>query len=253
MKIKQLLLASAFCLTAAGSYAQTMTVDQILDNYFENIGGKDKLSDLEGIKMEAKVNQGGMEIPLEIVQTEDGSTYTKITFQGKNIMQNVFDGETLWNTNFQTMQAEKADDETTANLKLESNDFPDSFLDYKDKGYTAELMGTETVEGTETYKIKLVKEPILVDGNKVENVVYYFFDTENFVPIMQESEVKTGPMKGQIQQITFSDYQEVDGLYFPFSMGQGIKGMGSQPLTITSITTNPDVDDEMFEFPESNN
>lgn len=250
MKLKKVFAAAALCLVAVGSYAQNMTVDQILDNYFENTGGRDAWNDIEAIKIEAKVNQGGMEIPLEIVQMEKGLTYTKISFQGKDIMQNVFDGDVLWSTNFQTMQAEKADDETTKNIKLEANDFPDSFLGYKDKGYTAELVGTEMVEGAETYKIKLTKEPQFLDGSLVANIVYYYFDAENFVPIMQESEIKKGPMKGQIQQITMSDYQEVDGLYFPFSMGQGVKGMGSQPLTITKITVNPDIDDEAFAFPE---
>jgi outer membrane lipoprotein-sorting protein len=148
-----------------------------------------------------------------------------------------------------TMQPEKSDAETTANLKLNTNDFPDSFLDYKDKGYTVELLGKETIEGTETYKIKLVKEPLTIDGESKEDISFYYFDTENYVPIAVESEVHMGPMKGQTQLITFSDYQEVDGLYFPFSMSQGVKGSASQPITMESIELNPTVDDTAFAFP----
>ena len=198
----------------------------------------------------AKVNQGGLEIPLEIVQLSDGRQYTKITFQGNEIKQGVFDGTTLWSTNFQTMKAEKSDAETTENTKLDANDFPDSFLNYREKGYTVELMGTETMDGTETYKIKLVKEPKKVDGNDVEDITYYYFDTESNVPIAQESEMKQGPAKGSIMQITMSDYQEVDGLYFPFSMSQGVKGGQSQPLMIERIELNPEVNDADFAFPE---
>ncbi len=229
---------------------QAQTVDEILANYFENIGGIEKLKSLEGMKMTAKVNQQGMEIPLEIYQLKDGRQMTKITFQGKEIFQGVYDGETLWSHNFMTMKAEKSDAEETANFKLNTNDFPDSFIDYKEKGYTAEMMGKETIDGAETFKIKLVKEPITVDGNQQDDISFYYFDTENYVPIAVQSEIKTGPAKGQMGESTMSDYQEVDGLYFPFSMTQGVKGGQSQPITIDAIELNPTVDNASFAFPE---
>jgi hypothetical protein len=50
---------------------------------------------------------------------------------------------------------------------------------------------------------------------------------------------------------TMSDYQEVDGIYFPFSMSQGVKDQGAQPVTVVSIELNPEVTDDMFTFPDS--
>ena len=146
------------------------------------------------------------------------------------------------------MKAEKSDDESTANAKLDANDFPDSFFDYKKKGYKVELIGKETFDGAETFKIKLTKEPRTIDGVKVDDVVYYFFETESMVPIGQESEIKEGPAKGQVSQIKMSDYQEVEGLYFPFSLTQGIKGGQSQPLKIDAIEVNPTVSESDFAF-----
>ena len=246
-KLRYVLLA---ILVTAGFQAQAQTADEILDTYFENIGGKENFRNLEGMKITAKVNQQGMEIPLEIYQMADGRQMTVIKFQGQELKQGVFDGETLWGMNFQTMKPEKSDAESTANFKLNTNDFPDSFLDYESKGYTVEFVGTETIEGTETYKIKLVREPLTIDGETREDVSFYYFDTENYVPIVMESEVHQGPMKGQTQYITFSDYQEVDGLYFPFSMSQGIKNGQSQPISMDSIELNPEVDAAAFAFPE---
>jgi hypothetical protein len=248
MKLKGLLII-VIAFFAGQVNAQDMTVDQIFENYYENTGGKEAWSNLEGIKMVAKTNQGGMEIPLEIVQLEDGRTYTQISLQGQNLYQNVYDGSVLWGVNFQTMKPEKADQETTDNMKLELNDFPDAFLNYKEKGYTAELVGMETIEGTETYKVKLVKEPKMLDGKEVESVTYYYFETENFVPIVQETEIKQGQMAGKIQQVMMSDYQEVsDGIMMPYSMKQGVKDMGSQTITIESIVLNPEVDESIFEY-----
>jgi hypothetical protein len=240
----------ALAILAGPFMTKAQTADEIIDTYFENIGGIENFKNLKGIKMIAKINQQGMEIPLEIIQLKDGRQMTIINFQGKQIMQGVYDGETLWSHNFMTMKAEKSDAESTQNFKLNTNDFPDSFVDYKEKGYTVELMGNETIDGTETFKIKLVKEPITVDGNEEEDVSYYFFDTENFVPIAVQSEIKSGQAKGMIQEITMSDYQEIDGLYFPFSMTQGIKDGASSPLSIESIELNPEVDEATFAFPK---
>lgn len=237
----------AFALTMP---LQAQTADEILENYFENTGGLDAWKSIEGMKMTAKVNQGGMEIPLEIYNLKDGRQMTKITFQGNTIKQGVFDGETLWSHNFMTMKAEKSDAESTSNFKLNTNDFPDSFIDYKEKGYTVELLGKETIDGAETFKIKLVKEPVTIDGNQEEDISYYFFDVDNFVPIAIHSEIKSGPAKGQINEITMSDYQEVDGMYFAFSMTQGVKDGQSQPITIDAIELNPTIDDAEFTFPE---
>ncbi len=226
------------------------TADEIINSYFENIGGLENFKALSGVKMSAKLNQQGMEIPIDIVQLSDGRQLTSINFQGKEIKQGVFDGETLWSDNFMTMKAEKSDAESTANFKLNANDFPDPFIGYKEKGYTVELIGKETIDGAEAFKLKLVKEPITVDGKQEEDVAFYFFDTENLVPIAMQSEVKSGPGKGMTQEITFSDYQEVEGLYFPFAMTQGVKGQPGTPITISKIELNPTVDEKAFAFPE---
>lgn len=247
--MKKLLLLVIAVLGSVTLNAQT--VDEILTTYYENIGGKENLRKVKGIKMTAKVSGQGMEIPIEIVQLKGGENYVRMSLQGKEITQVAFDGETAWSTNFQTMKAEKSDAEATANMKLEANDFPDALFDYKKKGYKAELLGKETIDGAETFKIKLTKEPVTVDGKKEESVTFYFFDTENFVPIAIQTEIKSGPGKGMFSQITMSDYQEVDGLYFPFSMTQGVKGQpGGQPITITKIELNPKVAANAFKFPE---
>lgn len=248
--MKKVKIGIVLLILAFGLPTQAQTVDEIIDNYFENIGGLEKLKSVTGVKMIAKVNQQGMEIPLEILQLSDGRQMTSISFQGKEIKQGVFDGEVLWSHNFMTMKAEKSDAEATANFKLETNDFPDSFIDYKEKGYTVELLGNETIDGAETFKIKLVKEPIMVDGKEEDDISFYFFDVDNFVPIAIQSEVKSGQGKGMTSEVTMSDYQEVDGLYFPFSMTQGIKGQPGAPLTIESIELNPEVAEGAFAFPD---
>jgi len=226
------------------------TVDEIISNYFENTGGVENWEKIEGIKMSAKVNQGGMEIPIEIVQLKNGKMMTTINFQGQSIKQGVFDGEVLWSTNFMTQKAEKSDEETTNMVKNEMNQFPDPFLNYKEKGFTAELMGTETVDGAETFKIKLTTTPNIIEGKEVPSISYYFFDNENFVPIQVQEEIMDGPGKGMVSEVKMSDYQEAGGIYMPYSMTEGVKDQPGQSLTIEKIEINPTIDDSEFAFPE---
>ena len=150
----------------AGLSTQAQTADEIINNYLENTGGKAKWAAIQGVKMTAKINMQGMELPLSIIELKDGRQLSYATFQGMQFYQEVFDGTTLWGTNQMTMKAEKSDAETTENFKKNlATDFPSPFLDYQKKGFKVELLGKETVDGSETLKIKLTKKPILVDGN----------------------------------------------------------------------------------------
>lgn len=240
--LKLSIIAFFFSIISTSLFAQN--ADEIISKYITTIGGAEKLKALKGVKMEMSVNSGGMEIPVELVQQLGGKMYVKINLQGKELTQMASDGTTMWTTNFMTMKAEKADAETTENAKLSNQDFPDALLDYKTKGYSAEFVGKETKEGTECFKVKFTKKPVTVDGVKTDDVTYYFFDTENNLPIVTESEIKEGSMKGQKSVSTMSDYQEVDGIFFPFSMNQG-----GQVMKVTKISFNPVVDDKAFVFP----
>ncbi|RDK85261.1 outer membrane lipoprotein-sorting protein [Marinirhabdus gelatinilytica] len=244
--VKTLFFAIVFAAISPLAQAQDMTADEIIDAYFENTGGQDNWEDIESLRYTGTANVQGMEFPWIMTMTEDGKQALVIDFQGQKITQYAYDGETMWTTNFMTQEAEKADAETSDNMKKASKkNFISPLLNYKDKGYEVELIGNETIEGTDTYKIKLTEDPIMVDGVETPKISYYFFEKENMVPIAIETEVKQGPMAGQKIQDSMSDYQEVDGLYFPFSMTQG-----GQAMQVTKIEVNPEIDDAVFAFPE---
>jgi len=164
--------------------------------------------------------------------------------EGQNadeIKQGAFDGTILWSTNFHTMEPEISDAETTANVKLDANDFPDALLNYQRKGYMAELVGKERISGIEAFKIKLTKEPITIDQQKFDDICYSYFDSNAFL--------KHGPIEGATMVIILSDYRAVQGLLFPFTMSQGVKDAPPQPLTVESIEINPRISNKEFSYP----
>ncbi|RNC90346.1 MAG: outer membrane lipoprotein-sorting protein [Allomuricauda sp.] len=238
-------------LAISTSAAIAQDAEQIIDNYLETIGGVDNWNKLTGIKFIGKGIQQGQEFPGYMIMLKDGRQIQAYDIQGKTMKDNVFDGNTLWSTNFQNLKAEKASSEQTNNFKLDANDFPDPFLNYKEKGYTLELLGSETIDGVETHKIKLTKEPHTVDGQKVDDVVFYYFDTDSNVPIAMEVELKSGPAKGQMYRTTMSDYQEVEGLYFAFTTTESIGQQEIITIALDAVELNPTVEDALFTFPEN--
>ena len=70
-----------------------------------------------------------------------------------------FDGKTVWGIN--PMTGSTAPQELTgpqADLTRDEATFDPLFLTYKERGHAIELVGTETVEGTEAHHLKVTKK-----------------------------------------------------------------------------------------------
>lgn len=242
-----------FAIAALFTFAvQAQSADEIINKYIENTGGKDKWKALKSVKTTGKVKFGGQEFPLTIIQAEGGKQKVFASVQGMEFVQMAFDGTTGWSTNQMTMKAEKMEAEDSENMKRSAADFPDPFIDYAEKGYKVELEGKEKVEGTDCFKIKLTKKPEMVEGKEVESVSYYFFDAENYVPLVVKNTVKKGPAKGVMIETVLSDYQEVNGLFFPFSMTVKSNGQAGQTINIEKVELNAAIEDKVFALPTGN-
>ena len=51
--------------------ASSQQVDEIIDSYLETIGGVEAIQKIESYKIYASVNQQGLEIPIEIIQSKN--------------------------------------------------------------------------------------------------------------------------------------------------------------------------------------
>ncbi|WP_400078831.1 outer membrane lipoprotein-sorting protein [Winogradskyella sp. R77965] len=245
--MKNLKLFFLTLIAGFGLSINAQTADEIIETYLENIGGKENLAKIESILMTGVVNAQGMEIPIKTVSTNDGKMYLEIDMQGNKIKQLISDGKKVYNMNMMNQKMEEMPSDLSKVMINEFKDFPNPFIAYKEKGYTAEFIGKDTTEdGTEVLKVKLTKKPITIDGEESANESIYYFDAENYVPIVIETEIPTGPAKGQKMKTPLSDYQEVDGMYFPFSTA-----MQGMPMNYKTIELNPKIEDKDFELPEA--
>ncbi|MBT8273712.1 MAG: outer membrane lipoprotein-sorting protein [Bacteroidia bacterium] len=246
LKILSALFIFCFALTL-----NAQTAEEIVDTFIENIGGNEAWSKIQSMQVTGIGRQQGVDYPFVATMMRDGRTLIDVDLQGTSFIVEAFDGENAWSMNFQTQKAEAADSEASMNYKNEASDqIPNAFFDYKKKGYKVELVGKDTWEGTEVFKLKLIKQPIMVDGVAEENVDLYYFDTENFVPIASETVVKSGPAKGATAQTVMSDYQEVDGVYIPFTVIEKLNGQVNLEMLYKEVVFNADIDESIFVMPK---
>ncbi|MDX1667425.1 MAG: hypothetical protein R3350_09360 [Saprospiraceae bacterium] len=235
---KSLFVLLGFLLMAASAQAQT--VSEILENYFENSGGKEKWESLESTRMKGKMAMQGMEFPGMVIAVPPNKQRVEVNVQGMEIVQ-AYDGETAWWINPmqgpdpQKMPAVMAE-------AMTQQEFESPFINYEEKGHQLELLGTKEVEGAETYELKLTK----ADGQ----VQYYYFDSEYYVPIMVKTAITTGPAKGQEAETFLSDYQEIDGLMMPYFIETKVGGQTIQKMTIDTIVLNETFEEAFFAFPK---
>ncbi|GAB5399581.1 MAG: hypothetical protein Aureis2KO_11660 [Aureisphaera sp.] len=250
--MKTLKLLFVLCaLVAFAPISNAQTAEEIIANYFENTGGMDAWKELQSIKAIGTASFGPQKFPFTMYTMKDGRMAAEVDLQGSKFIPQAFDGEKSWSMNFQTMEAEAADSESSNNYKAnEAKDFPDPFFDYKNKGYSVSFEGKETIEGTETFKIKLTKNKIMVDGKEEDHSVMYYFDTENYVPIVSEEAITSGPQKGMLTQTLYSDYQEAGDIFYAYTFDVKMNGQVVQTINMTEIEFNSDIDETIFVMPE---
>jgi hypothetical protein len=226
--------------------ANAQSADDVLAKYFANTGGIDKWKALKSYTQKGKAWQG-QEFPMVIYAKAPNKVKMVINVQGTELVAQAYDGTTAWMLNpfAGGKDPVKMDDEQAKEIKDE--EFEDSFIDYKKKGHEVTLEGTEEIDGVKCFKIKLVKNK---NNPKDDAIELHFFDAENYVPIVKVSYVKTGPQKGTEVKSYLSDYQEVGGLMFPFSMEQKVNGQTVAKLNIEAVTIDDIKDDTIFAFPK---
>jgi len=231
-------LLAGLVATAAGA----QTVDELVAKNLEARGGKDKIKAVKTVRMTGKLSmQQGMEAPFVLELARPNKMRNEFTFQGMTGIQ-AFDGKTGW-TVMPFMGKKEPEAVSAEDVKSmeDQADFDGPLVDYKEKGNQVELVGKEALEGTPVYKLKVTK--------KNGDVETHYLDAEQYLEVRVEGKKK---MHGQeIEgETTLSDYKEVNGLIFPFSIQSKQKGgPAAVSLTFDKIEVNPDVPASRFEMP----
>jgi hypothetical protein len=124
---------------------------------------------------------------------------------------------------------------------MEDADVDGPLVDWKTKGSTVEYLGTEDVDGTLAYKLKVVR--------KNGDVSFVYLDPDHFLEIRTLTQrIRHG---AQVEEETdWGDYEKINGVFVPFSIETGRKGdPDKQKIIIDKVEANGPVDETIFHFP----
>lgn len=232
MKVKSM-MAALFLAATVFTSAKAQTADEIVNKYITAIGGTEKLRAINSVVRKGTLNANGMKIPINSY-TVNGKgmrqDYTVNGMTGFTILTST-DG---WNYN-PFMGQSKAEPMTADDVKKDQDelDATDDLLDYASKGTTVEYLGTDDVEGTECYKLKLTMK------SGKEKTAY--ISTEDNM-LVKTSEKVTANGQEQEASVMYSNYKEVNGIKFAFSINSPFG-----PIDFDSIEINTEVDDALFQ------
>lgn len=218
------------------------TVDEIIAKNIQARGGLEKIKAVKSLRMTAKINQGGFRATVLQENLRPNRVREDFIIQGMAAVE-AYDGKIAWQVS--PFEGRKDPDLLSAdNTKhlLEDADIDGQLVDYRNKDHRAELIGHDSVEGTDCYKIKLTLSN--------SDVRYYYIDADSFLELKIETE---RTIRGTVQygETLFGDYEEVNGVYYPFAYDSGQKGSPFHTrLTVEKVEVNVPLDDARFAMPK---
>jgi hypothetical protein len=221
--------------------ADAQTVDEVVAKYVQAHGGLDKLRSVLSVRLAAKFSQGSFRAEFRQENKRPGKVREEFVIQGLAQIQ-AFDGKIGWQI---SPFGGRKDPELLSQDDMKSlvvdADLDGPLVGYKEKGHKAELVGHDSVEGTDCFKIKL--------SMKNGDVRYYYFDADSFLELKLEIQTT---IRGALQEseLYYGDYEQVNGIYYAFAVEQAQKGSASRSqISVEKIEQNVDLPDAHFVMP----
>ena len=236
-------LASAGQVKSAAA-PPTYTADQLATRNIEAKGGLDSIHAIKSLRLTGhmRVQQDTIELGLGTWIKQPGSVRYEATLQGLTQVQ-AYDGTQAWQIN--PFQGRKDPEKLSANdakgLGEDAADFAGTLVDYKAKGYKLDYLGTEDIDGTDAYKLRVTR------ANGDLTTVY--LDPDYFLEVRAVNRrIEHGDTIETV--IDYGDYETVAGVFLPFSQESGVKGSNDrQKVQFDKGEANVDAADGQFQFP----
>jgi hypothetical protein len=201
------------------------------------------LKAVHSLRTTAKLTQGSFRAELRQENKRADKVREEFIIQGLAQVQ-AYDGKTGWQI---SPFGGRKDPELLSQDDLKSlvvdSDMDGPLMEYKEKGHTAALVGHDSMEGTDCFKIKLTM--------KNGDVRYYYLDTDSFLELKVEIQTT---IRGALQEneLYYGDYEQVNGILYPFTVEQAQKGSESRAqITLVKIEQNVALEDAHFSMPVS--
>ena len=220
---------------------KAQTVDEVIASNIKARGGLEKIKAVRSVRTTSKLSQGSFRAAYVQENKRPDRVREEAIIQGLAQVQ-AYDGKVGWQISpfGGRKDPELMSQDDTKSLTIDA-DIDGPLVDYKQKGHKAELVGHDSVEGTDCYKVKL--------SLKNGDIRYYFLDSDSFLELKIENQ---SSIRGTVQytETYFGDYEQVNGIYYPFAVETGDKGSESRiKFAVDKVELDVPLDDARFSMP----
>jgi hypothetical protein len=218
---------------------QAQTLEEVLKKYYAATG-QEKVLTVNSIKASGKMVQGGIEIPFMTMMKRPDFVRVEGTFQGLTFVQ-TYNGKEGWNLNpfAGSTTPQPFTEDQMRSIRYQA-DMDGMLWNWKEKGYTVTLEGTEDMEGTSCFKIKLV--------TKDSDVFTYYLDSDSYMLLRTNTKIKVQGNDSESDSY-YSNYMQVEGMAMAGKIDVKMNGQLVQTLITDKAEINPELDNSLFDKP----
>tara|TARA_B100000214_G_scaffold342074_1_gene289613 strand:- start:634 stop:2742 length:2109 start_codon:yes stop_codon:yes gene_type:complete len=212
------------------SIDSNITIEDVINNYINAIGGKEKLSEITSIEMRATTNIQGTVLEMYSVKNNQNQSMMEMSAMGMTVVKNVFNKYQGYNeVNGQKIPLSEVELEQAI---INSALFSELNYDFS----LVELIGTSVVNDEEVYEVKIT-------DNKT---AFYSVETGLKLKEVDSQEVEGNLVVGETY---YKNYEEVDGILFAKEINQVSQAIpipGGITFKVDSINLNVETDESDF-------
>ncbi len=212
------------------SIDSNITIEDVINNYINAIGGKEKLSEITSIEMRATTNIQGTVLEMYSVKNNQNQSMMEMSAMGMTVVKNVFNKYQGYNeVNGQKIPLSEVELEQAI---INSALFSELNYDFS----LVELIGTSVVNDEEVYEVKIT-------DNKT---AFYSVETGLKLKEVESQEVEGNLVVGETY---YKNYEEVDGILFAKEINQVSQAIpipGGITFKVDSINLNVETDESDF-------
>jgi hypothetical protein len=236
MQLRLIIMLISFISLRAS--AQT-TAPEIIHKYLNFLGGEKRLKSIHSRIDSGTYNYGGIEFPfISYAQAPNLYRYT-VSFKGKYFAQ-AFDGKEGWKIDVFKGEKNKTILHGSDALKMANEadvELETLFINYKNKGYKATVMGPDTVN-------QHICNQISMEGPN--DTASYSFDQSTGELLKKTAISRNAELNKASLDAYFNDYTEIDHIKVPFKTVHKIKDQIVLTVTIKKCDLNQKIPEGVF-------
>jgi outer membrane lipoprotein-sorting protein len=217
--------------------SQSLSVDEIVARNLAAKGGAERLRAVNSVKMTGRLKGPAGETKQSSWAKRPNLRRRETTSDGQTFVLG-FDGKTVWAINPLVSQAPREITGPQADMTRQgTDDFDSPLLDYKAKGYTVDLVATESVQGISMHRLRVT--------SKTGAIQDIYLNAETMLESKIVMQLDQGGKKALVTS-EFANYKSVDGINVPFHIRQVFNGKLMAEVFYDQVQFDVPMEDSLF-------